>query len=306
MMTNTPVVTVVMPVYNRQQYLAEAIESVLAQTVSNWQLLLVDDGSTDRSVEICQHYVRLDDRITLLQQSHEGCYRARNLALAHTDSPFTVVFDSDDVATPDRFEKQLAFLQEHTDHVAAGSWIVLTDPFGVPNRVVELPADHQTIDAQHIRGMPGAMAHPATIVRTDALRKLGGYRLAPCSADHDLFLRLAEIGKVANLPEPLQHVRRHFQSISGSSRGEQIDIARQFTQEARARRGLPPLPESDQAARAQRDANVMSIAEQARSWTLHAIHQGRLGIARRHAWTVLRNQPWHLESWRLLRWAIRG
>ena len=117
----SPIVSVVMPVWNRQRYLAAAIESALAQTFDNFELILLDDGSTDRSPRIARRYAARDHRIRYVRQDNAGCYAARNHALALSRGRYTAIIDSDDTMTPDRLARQVAYLDEHARCAAVGS-----------------------------------------------------------------------------------------------------------------------------------------------------------------------------------------
>ncbi|WP_432797353.1 glycosyltransferase family 2 protein [Poriferisphaera sp. WC338] len=302
--TSSPAIAVVMPVYNRAKYLHAAIRSILNQTFTDFQFIIVNDGSTDDSRAIIESYIDHDPRITLINQTNAGCYAARNAALEITTAPFTAITDSDDMAHPDRLQKQYDFLIANPDHVAVGSLMRLTDPFGVPNQLINAPEHHDAIDNHHMQGNPGALIHGTVTLRTNALRQLGGYTLAPNSADYDLALRLAEIGKLANLTEPLQYVRTHFASISSTSRADQINRARAFCKQAHIRRGL----DCQLSKTINRDAqtNAITPADQAASWARYAVHAKRLNIARRHAATAIKHDPFNLENWRIMKWALTG
>lgn len=318
-----PIISVIMPVWNRQRYVAQAIQSVLDQTFGDFELIVIDDGSTDRSRTIVRQLAVGDERIRLIEQANAGCYAARNRGLAEARGRYMAVLDSDDIALPRRFERQVAYLDAHAECAAVGSWLTFTDPFGVPNQTVELPSDHDAIDQRHMAGHPGALVHGAAMCRMSHMRDIGGYRQTPCAADYDLFLRLAEVGTLANLSEVLTHVRTHIGSISTARRHEQIERALAFVAEARQRRGLteqsaPRLAAERLPGGGARDAETIPLneespshrrarlAEQARSWALHAIAAGRLSIARRHALRLLRQSPYSLQSWRIMRWALRG
>lgn len=299
-----PTVSVVMPVFNRQRYVGAAIESVLKQTFDDFEFIVVDDGSKDRSLRICESYAQRDTRIVIVRQPNRGCYVARNAALRKSEGRYTAIVDSDDVCAADRLERQVAFLDAHPDHDAVGGQVCFTDPYGIPTQRITCHEDHERIDARHMRGEPGGLIHGAAMCRTDAMRAIDGYHEFRSSADYDLFLRLAEIGKLANLPgEPVVYVRTHRQSITAKRRQEQIALAVRFANEARERRGLEPLPYHVVEAG---KGDELSLVEQTRSWALHAIEARNRAIARRHALSLLRMAPHQSETWRIARWAVLG
>lgn len=110
----TPLVSIIMPCYNAERYIAQSIESVLAQTYQNWELLITDDGSTDKSVEIITKYCAKDDRITVLvPDEHQGIARTRNLSISLAKGRFVAFLDSDDIWKSDKLEKQVNFMLEN-------------------------------------------------------------------------------------------------------------------------------------------------------------------------------------------------
>lgn len=110
----TPLVSIIMPCYNAERYIAQSIESVLAQTYQNWELLITDDGSTDRSVDIVSRYSKHDDRINVLvPDEHSGIARTRNLSISLAKGRFVAFLDSDDIWKSDKLEKQVNFMLEN-------------------------------------------------------------------------------------------------------------------------------------------------------------------------------------------------
>lgn len=127
---NTPLISVIMPVYNRETLVARAVESVFAQTYRHWELLVVDDGSTDRTLSVLESF---GSRITRLSQPHAGDYRARNLALQHARGDFVAFIDSDDVWYPRRLEAQMPLFEKSTVGLVFGD-AVLVDYHSEPPR----------------------------------------------------------------------------------------------------------------------------------------------------------------------------
>src|SRR5262245_21907442 len=121
-MRGTPRVTVLIPVYNRVQYVAVAIESILAQHFTNFELLLIDDGSTDGSLEVLRSYTA-DPRVRLLRnESNLGIPRTRNKGVALARGEYVAMLDSDDYAYPTRLGRQVDFLDRHPDYALVGTW----------------------------------------------------------------------------------------------------------------------------------------------------------------------------------------
>ncbi|TFH30764.1 MAG: glycosyltransferase family 2 protein, partial [Deltaproteobacteria bacterium] len=114
--SQAPIVSAMMPAHNVEKYIGEAIESVLAQTFGDWELIVVDDGSTDRTPEIIREYARKDFRIRAHFMEHGGRGSARNLCLEHSRGRYIAVCDSDDISLPRRYEKEVAFLDTNPEY----------------------------------------------------------------------------------------------------------------------------------------------------------------------------------------------
>ncbi len=223
-MNPAPPITVLLAVYNGQQYLREALDSILAQTFTDFEFLIIDDGSTDLTLPILREYEKRDPRIRLVSRPNKGLTNTLNEGLSLARGEFLARMDADDFAMPARFEKQIAYLREHPDCVLLGSRVLLMDPDGLPIREMCLERTHEQIDSAHLnRGWP--IVHPATMMRMSALSQIGGYRDEfNTLEDLDLFLRLAEVGQLANLPELLLRYRQHFASVTHSKEEKQNQI----------------------------------------------------------------------------------
>lgn len=210
--------------------------------------------------------------------------------------------DADDVCEPDRFERQVAFLRAHPECVLVGSRVLLTDPAGLPIQETCDELTHDQIDHAHLtRGWP--VVHPAVTMRADAVRRVGGYRDAYNTLeDLDLFLRLAEVGKLANLPDVLLRYRQHFGSVTHRKEAEQNRIRQAIYDETAVRRGGIPAPPPDKPIR----TRPRRPFEQHRLWAWMALKGGHVQTARKHALATLRRSPWHLDHWKLMACAIRG
>ena len=157
-----PLVSVVLPVYNAERYLRPAIESVLAQTYRHFELVLVDDGSTDASVAIGEEYVRADSRVRLLRnRCNLGIVQTRNRAFAEADpaSAYFAVFDSDDICLPDRLQMQVDFLEAHPDHALVGGHTLVIDEDGGDARRATLSSDPRRDRPRHHSVQPDCAAN---------------------------------------------------------------------------------------------------------------------------------------------------
>ena len=217
-----PVVSVVMPVHNRILYCAEAIDSILSQTLADFEFIIVDDGSTDGTSAFLEWYGGLDARIRLFRNGvNRGVSASLNHGIAQARCDLVARMDSDDVALPERLERQVAFMARHPELLAAGTALRMIDARGI---LVGPPSKVET-DPQALHSRP-SLAHPTTILRRDAVLRAGGYRSAFDHAeDVDLWFRLGEIGMLGNAPEVLLHYRDHGGNVHQTHRRRQAFLA---------------------------------------------------------------------------------
>ena len=302
-MAEAPTVSVVMTVYNTERYVAEAVESVLAQTFRDFELIIIDDGSTDRSTSILNDLARRDGRIRLVSRPNTGIVAAANEGIGMARGKYLARMDSDDVCLPHRFETQARYLDDHPDCVLLGSRVTVVDPYGSPVFDSGQKLTHDEIDAELLSSGGGwAVVQPSAMMRTDAVRQVGAYRgTHNVSEDQDLFLRLAEVGRVANLPGPLLLYRRHYQSVMHTQWKQRQEVKERIVREAYQRRGVP-MPADWKFD----DWKPTPLAEQLRSWGWAALKRGNVRVARRHALGALRAAPASGDAWRLMFCTLRG
>jgi glycosyltransferase involved in cell wall biosynthesis len=299
-----PTISVCLPVYNAERYVAEAVESILGQTFGDFELLIVDDGSTDGSRRILERYAAGDTRIRLVSRPNGGLVSALNEMLGMARGEFIARMDADDIALPERFERQIAYLRDHGDVVALGTRILLIDPRGAPLTEMPLKLEHEEIDRAHLDGVP-VLCHPTILARTASVLGVGGYRSEYFTGeDLDLWLRLAEVGRLANLPEVLVKYRQHLQSIGNTQRARQEATIARAVAEARHRRGLPQHDGSTAGAAPLR-GNPSGL-DHMRKWAWWALMSGHHRTARRYALRSWYHRPLSPDSWRLVYCAMRG
>jgi glycosyltransferase involved in cell wall biosynthesis len=234
-------ISVVMPCYNAESFLAKSIDSVLNQSYKNFELIVVDDGSTDGSNSILKSYQQRDSRIVLLTQENLGIVSALNRGLEFAVGKYCARMDADDISLPDRFLNQYRFLENNPDvYVLGGQGYVIDedDDLICPLSVVteHLEIDNDLLNYFNRR----AIIHPSVMFRTDEVIKIGGYRENFIWAeDLDLFLRVSEVGKLANLDSVVIYYRKHGNSISDKKSVIQRSNAIKATTDARTRRGIP-------------------------------------------------------------------
>ena len=209
-----PLVSVIMPVYNGEKYLAEAMESILAQTFTDFEFLIVDDGSTDDSAEIIQSYEERDNRIRFFQQVRNmGKADARNCGIAAAKGEYITGMDCDDVSLPERLQKQVDFLQSHPDIGALGTCgKVVNHDMTTLLYYFEVQRQHALIALDLFLDY-GFL--PATVMlRREFLSAVGGYEPGRRAVeDLELLSRLLHETRIkfSNLPENLLLYRRHEQ-----------------------------------------------------------------------------------------------
>ncbi len=205
-------VTVLMPVYNAEKYIGDAIKSVLQQSFSDFKLLIVNDGSTDGTNKIIHSFS--DERIHQIHQSHHGIAAALNKGLAESESMYIARFDADDICLPNRLEQEVNFLDHHPEHVIVGS----------EAEYISENAEHlfyfncvsysdEEIREKIYRHCP--FIHSSVMYRRDAVEKAGGYSVhAHNFEDYLLWIQLMKIGKFHNLSEQLIKVRFNPSSVT--------------------------------------------------------------------------------------------
>jgi hypothetical protein len=203
---NAPAVTVLLPVRNGAAYLEAAIASILRQTFTNFELLVVDDGSTDATQAILAGLA--DPRVRVLRQDPLGLVPALNRGLYEARAPLIARMDADDIAHPERLAHQEALLAACPEVALVGSGWRVVAPDGSTRRVVVPPASDAGL--REALGRANAIAHPTVMFRRDAVIAAGLYRPAFLLAeDYDLWFRLSERHELACLPEVLLDYREH-------------------------------------------------------------------------------------------------
>lgn len=215
----TPRVSVVMPNYDGAKYLAEAIASVLAQTFADFELLVLDDGSSDDSLAIARAFD--DPRVHVHALEHGGLPATLNRGIALARGELIARMDSDDIARPHRFARQVAYLDAHPDVIVLGAQVELLYSDGRRAPGEPMPCTPDEV-AQVLPELP-VLLHPTVFMRTAAVRAVGGYRAAYARAeDCDLWLRISELGPIANLPDVVLDFRRHGDNVSYVHRTQQL------------------------------------------------------------------------------------
>lgn len=280
-----PAVTVILPVYNGERFLQEAIDSIIDQDVPDWELVLIDNGSVDGTAEICRVAAERDSRVKVVRQPVPDLVAALNAGLATARGALVARMDADDVSLPSRLRLQVSHLDLHPAVVAVGSAVDVIDENGDPVGRVRLPQQDDAIRRALLAGR-GSMCHPTVVVRRAAIVRVGGYRAGSYPAeDLDLWMRLSREGSLANLPMPLLRYRRHGSAVSFTHADEQALRAHELVAAERRRQGLPPAPFVAS------DRERGSVTRYHLACARLALRCGNRAAARSHASEALRGAP---------------
>lgn len=304
MQPTAPEVSVCMPAYNVARYIADSIASIQRQTLQNWELVVVNDGSKDQTPDIVQQLAAADPRIVLINQQNQGVSAAAMRAIEAARSDLLARLDSDDLAMPERLERQVKFLKENPDCVAVGSNVRLIDDEGLPLFVmpdIQLGND-RIVETLLAGGWP--ILQTAATFRKSAILKAGGYRRElSLHEDHDLFLRLAELGRLENLPEVLSDYRQRPSGLTFTESPTGAAVMSRILAEARQRRGLPDLPVNRSSTA---PAIHASLLQRYRHWAWMSLKAKNLAAARKYAWKGYKQAPFSPQSMKLLACTLRG
>ncbi len=207
-----PKITVLVPAYNAEKYIHQAIDSVLGQSFTDFELLIINDGSTDGTEKIIRSYN--DERIRLINQSNQGIAAALNLGLLNANAELVARFDADDICMPDRLKQQYDFLNAHPGYIIVGCDADYIDRDGEYVFTCTMPA-HTDEEIQELTSSKCPFIHSAVLFRKEAVLQAGGYDAnAFAFQDHLLWSKIIKQGKACNLDAKLLSVRLNPESIS--------------------------------------------------------------------------------------------
>ena len=248
---NEPLISVVLPVFNAGHFVIDAVASIIEQTLQDWELLCIDDGSTDECPAILDWFAAQDRRIRVIHQPNRGLVDALNVGCQHSRAPLIMRMDHDDIALPKRMQLQAAFMRDNPYCVVLGGGILEMDSDKSPLCISHCSRHHDQIVDDLLHRRTGHF-HPTTLIRADALHAVGGYRSQyQWVEDHDLWLRLSERGELANISDVVLCYRQHAASICWQRSAQQRELMNQLLAEAYRRRGqaTPPTVQLQGSAR---------------------------------------------------------
>jgi glycosyltransferase involved in cell wall biosynthesis len=225
-----PIVSVIIPVYNKREYITETVNSVLNQDFGSFEIIVVDDGSTDDSLEVVMSIN--DPRLQIFSQSNSGVERSRNFGFSKSVGPFVVFLDADDLMSSTRLRKQVDLFNATKDLVMVGTWASVIDHSGTIIGSIRPPASNTALQLAHL--FRNQFVCSSVMIKRSALEngvvfnETHGKRFAE---DFDLWLRVAKNGQVANIPEKLTAYRRLNASRSQSSDRSLLESARDVSAE---------------------------------------------------------------------------
>lgn len=301
-MHNKPIVGVVMPVYNGERYLAQTIEAVLGQTLSNFEFIIVNDGSMDGSRDVIAKYAKADRRITVVDQANQGISRALNNGVERVSAPYVAPLDQDDISLPNRLEIEVAALEDAPGLVCVGGWYEIIDGQGRYLTTIRQPSDEVEIQRLALAGH-APVCHSGCMMRRSALVQVGGYDPEfDLAQDLDLYLRLGEIGRLRNLERPVLRYRVHAGASSEQRCAEQRDRARAACERAWARRGMDGVFEASNLYRP--DSSRSSQFKFSLQYGWWAFNSRERQTAISYGLRAVRMMPFHVGGWRLLACAL--
>jgi glycosyltransferase involved in cell wall biosynthesis len=209
---NKPIVSVILPVYNGAKYVSQSIESVLKQTFSNFELLIINDGSTDESLSIIESFH--DQRIKVINQENKGIIATLNTGIALSQAKYIARIDADDIwSSPDKLSKQMEFLSENPNCVVLGTWANIIDENGTETLLLSYPETDREIRSKMLTKC--CLIHPSIVFNKEICLKVGGFdEQEKYVEDYGLWLRMGQFGTFANIPEYLMSYRIHQDSVT--------------------------------------------------------------------------------------------
>lgn len=195
-------VSVVMPVYNAELYLSKSIESILNQSLRNFEFIIINDGSSDTSAQIIDMYAARDSRIVVVHQKNQGVTSSLNKGVALASSNYIARMDADDISKPNRLRKQVDFFSSHPEYVLVGTDYSIIDRYD--NMIDKVRVAYNDQELRVLMRVNSPFAHGSVMYTKAAYEEAGGYdRIAGSAEDYDLWARFMEIGKAHILPEAL-------------------------------------------------------------------------------------------------------
>lgn len=210
-----PKISVLMPVYNAQDYLSEAIDSILSQTFSDWELIIINDGSTDNSENIINSYN--DNRIRYFKNpTNMGLIYTRSLMIEKASAEYLSFLDSDDIALPERLKIQAEFLDTHPDYILCGTWGTMIN--NASEKIGKISPPEADIEIKSGLFFSNAFIQSSIMIRKSVFDTYSYNKDFPVVEDYELWSKLSINHKLKNIPQPLTLYRWHSENTSLSKK----------------------------------------------------------------------------------------
>jgi len=233
-----PAISVLMPVYNAEKYIEAAVDSIIGQTFTDFEFIIINDGSTDGTLGLLERYAEKDPRIRLISRENKGLVASLNEGIALTTTPLIARMDADDISLSSRLAIQKAYMDNNPDVNCIGGISRVIDSQGRFLINTDTTFGSKKVEEMALSGRT-PITHPTAMMRTDSLRLVGGYKEQNFPAeDLALWLELSEIGEINNIEDVLLEYRIHDASISTMFHEDQLDKIREICTSACKKRGM--------------------------------------------------------------------
>ncbi len=295
-------VSILLPVFNGANYIEKAIESILTQSYRNLELIIIDDGSTDSTLEIITKIQERDPRIIFSSRDNRGLIATLNEMIPLAKGEYIARMDADDISYPERIASQVKFLEQHQEVVCVGGCISIIDHKGRLLTDLDLPKEDEEIQKMLLEGVV-SICQGTVMLRKAQLLQVGGYDPTMDAAeDLDLWLRLGEVGKLANLPLPLLKYRYHTASLCHNSMAAHQVNARRACERAWKRRTIEGrFTATEQWRPGSSPASVHQYMLKYGWWAFNSCQRKTAVI---YGLKAIQALPTQLESWKLLACAL--
>lgn len=299
-----------MPVFNTERYLLKALQSVREQSFSSFELVVIDDGSSDGSTRILEQFAAQERRMRLIRRENRGLIATRNELLAASRAPLLAWMDSDDMSLPERLAQQVKAFEADPQLACLGTSAQCIDPEGHFLKIERWPTDAAQILIEQQTG--GAMRFPTTMMRRDLALRVGGFREPfKIGEDYDFLLRLSRHGKMSNLADVLYLYRQHVASVCATLgphwpvyRDRILELAREREERGRDRLEEGGSIQIDVPAITNREAMKHQVY---RNWAEQALENDNFPLAMRYALSSVRGRLASWSAWKFVgRVAIRA
>ena len=305
-----PTVSVLMPVFNTSRYLDDALQSISGQSFNDFELVVIDDGSSDGSTRLLEQYSEQESRMRLIKRGNRGLIATRNELLAASRGSLLAWMDSDDMSLPDRLAQQVDAFEKDPELVCVGASAQCIDPDGKFLKIERWPTDPEQIKVEQETG--GAMRFPTTMMRRIQALQVGGFREPfKIGEDYDFLLRLSQYGRMSNLAGVLYLYRQHVASVCATLgphwpayRDQILELARERRERGRDRLEQGASVRIDLPEITDRSAMERQVY---RNWAEQALDNDDFPLAMKYARASLGGRLGSWSAWKFVgRVAVRA